>query len=190
MDETGYEVKITADSTMQSVINDINKNSGVSAFYDTYTGKIAFTAKYSGDVKHSMEKRSRLQDLKSEIVFVGTANNYAFLKVDADNITATENSRGILGKNAKFTLNGLVTERQSNTFNINGYEITLKQVSDKDITFSSAPDVEPILASVTKFVDEYNKLIADLNGQIRETKYKDFEPLTDSEKESLIRRSN
>lgn len=181
--DSGYEVKITEDSTMQSVINDINKNSGVTAFFDTHTGKLAFTAKNSGDVKDTSETMKN-----PEIVFSGS---YAFLNVAANNVEAanptdsTEASSGTLGKNAKFIYNGLETERQSNTFNINGYEISLKQVSDKDITFSSSPDVEPILASVTKFVDEYNKLIADLNGQIRETKYRDYEPLTDTEKEAL-----
>jgi len=182
MDE-GYEVKITADSTMQSVLDDINKNSGVNAFFDSFTGKIAFTAKNSGDVKDISDTEK-----KPEIMFSGVADNYAFLKVKDNNVLAAEdtlNPSGTLGKNAVFSYNGLETERQTNTFKINGFEITLKQASDKDITFSSAPDVDSILNSVTKFVDQYNKLIEDLNSQIRETKYKDYQPLTDAEKEEL-----
>ncbi len=50
-DEKGYEVVIDEDSTLKSVLDDINKNSGVSAFYDSFTGKIAFTAKHSGVIK-------------------------------------------------------------------------------------------------------------------------------------------
>lgn len=182
----GYVVEINANSTMQSVIDDINKNSGVTVFYDTYEGKLAFTAKNSGNIKNSSASNP-------EIIFLGTTINpgdkvsYDFLKVDANNITASETkpSSGTVGKNAKFTYNGLETERTSNTFNINGYEITLKQASQKDITFSSAPDVDSILSSVTKFVDEYNKLIEELNTKIREPKYRDFEPLTDEEREAL-----
>ncbi|SFQ53542.1 flagellar hook-associated protein 2 [Psychrobacillus psychrotolerans] len=173
----GYEVKITADSTMQSVIDDINKNSGVSAFYDSHTGKIAFTAKFSGDVKDTSETVKN-----PEIVFSG---NYKFLGIEETNVIANKNGNGTLGLNAEFTYNGLTTQRQSNTFKINGFEISLKQANNKDITFSSSPDVDSILESVTKFVDEYNKLIEDLNGQIRETKYKDYQPLTDTEKEAL-----
>ena len=187
--DAGYEVKITPESTMQSVLDDINKNSGVNAFYDSFTGKIAFTAKFSGDAKD-----------EAEIQFSGNsgnANSYAFLKVASDNITATTTPTdskdsagntiysGTVGKNAQFTYNGLTTERQSNTFQISGFEISLKQANQKEITFSSAPDVDSILGSVTKFVDEYNKLIGDLNTQIRETKYKDYQPLTEKEKESL-----
>lgn len=177
--DDGYEVKIDANSTLQSVIDDINKNSGVNVFFDSHTGKLAFTAKYSGDVKDTSEDKKN-----PEIVFSG---KYKFLGVKENNVEASEENppSGALGKNSIFTYNGLETQRSSNTFNINGYEITLKQASKKEITFSSEPDVDSILESVTKFVDEYNKLIADLNAQIRETKNRDYEPLTDEEKEEL-----
>lgn len=189
--DAGYEVKITPESTMQSVLDDINKNSGVTAFYDSFTGKIAFTTKFSGDAK------DKDGNDVAEIQFSGNsgnANSYAFLKVASDNVEAAKNEdsegktitpSGTLGKNAKFTYNGLTTERQTNTFQISGFEISLKQANQKEITFSSAPDIDSILGSVTKFVDEYNKLIGDLNTQIRETKYKDYQPLTEKEKESL-----
>ena len=186
--DTGYEVKITTDSTMQTVLDDINKNSGVNAFFDSFTGKIAFTAKFSGDVKDIETAKN------PEIVFSGGAENFAFLKVKENNVEAanTKNSAGdtiipsgTLGTNAIFTYNGLETQRQSNTFQISGYEISLKQANDKDITFNSSPDVDSILESVTKFINEYNKVIEDLNNQIRETKYKDYQPLTDTEKEAL-----
>ena len=176
--DDGYEVNINADSTLKSVIDDINKNSGVNVFYDTHTGKLAFTAKNSGNVKDTSTENPD----GAEIVFSGI---YTFLSVEENNVKASNANRGTMGKNAVFTYNGLETERQTNTFNINGYEITLKQANNKDITFSSEPDVDSILESVTKFVDEYNKLIADLNAQIRETKYRDYEPLTDEEKEAL-----
>ena len=66
------------------------------------------------------------------------------------------------GQNAIFTYNGLTTERASNKFEINGFEVTLKAATQKDISFSSTPDTESILGTVTKFVDDYNKLIEDL----------------------------
>ena len=181
--DDGYVVKVDADSTLQSIMDDINKNSGVSVFYDSYKGQLAFTAKYSGSIEDSKETNSN-SDLKSEIVFDG---NYEFLGVKKNNYTAASDGSGTgsHGKNAKFTYNGLETERTTNTFKINGYEITLKQASGKDITFSSEPDVDSILTSVTKFVDEYNKLIEELNAKIREPNYRDFEPLTDEEKEAM-----
>ncbi|MFX3675304.1 MAG: flagellar hook-associated protein 2 [Paenisporosarcina sp.] len=177
LDSTGYEVKLTSTSTMQSVLDDINKNSGVTAVYDSFTGKLAFTAKNSGDVKTATTDGN-------EIEFSG---NYGFLQVEQNNLLAADitSSSGTVGKNAVFTYNGLTTERQSNTFQINGYEINLKKASKTDISFSSSPDTDKILESVTKFIDEYNKLIENLNGEVREKKYRDFQPLTTEQKKDL-----
>lgn len=176
LDEVGHVVKIDENSTMQSVLDDINKNSGVNAFYDSFTGKMAFTAKNSGEIANTVgPDETTIINNPSEIVIEGDTNN--FLKFDT--AVATE------GKNAIFVYNGLETQRQSNTFQINGFEITLKKATETDITFSSAPDTDKILESVTKFVDQYNKLIENLNSEIREKKYRDFQPLSSEEKADL-----
>ena len=78
-----------------------------------------------------------------------------------------------------------MTERSTNTFQISGFEVTLKKASNVDVNFSSATDTDKILESVTKFVDEYNKILADLNGQIREKTYRDFQPLTIEQRADL-----
>ena len=158
--------------SLQNVMDEINSKSNVTAFYDQQTGKISMTARYAGDNASG-----------NEIEIESSSAFQSFSKLAPDNVTA--GTDGTVGTNSKFTLNGLATERSSNTFKINGFEFNLKQVTTKDITFSSSADVESILESVTKFVDEYNKLIEDLNGQLRETKYKDYQPLTDTEKEAL-----
>lgn len=156
-------------TTLQKVIDEINSKSNVTAFYDQKSGKISMTAKFSGDNENG-----------NEIVISGSEKFHAFTGLGADN-----SINGTAGTNSKFTLNGLETERSTNKFTINGFEFNLKQVTTKDITFSSTPDVDSILESVTKFVDEYNKLIEDLNSQIREEKYRDYQPLTDTEKKDL-----
>ncbi|MDI2589732.1 flagellar hook-associated protein 2 [Psychrobacillus sp. NEAU-3TGS] len=175
LDKDGYVVKIDENSTMQSVLNDINKNSGVNAFYDSFTGKMAFTAKNSGEIANTVDAGGNIITNPPEIVIEGDTNN--FLKVSG--AVATE------GKNAIFVYNGLETQRQSNTFQINGFEVSLKKASESDITFSSAPDTDKILESVVKFVDEYNKLIENLNGEIREKKYRDFQPLSTEQKTDM-----
>nr|WP_106783753.1 flagellar hook-associated protein 2 [Lysinibacillus timonensis] len=180
--DDGYQVNITSESTLQSVMDDINKNSGVNVIFDSFTGKLAFTAKHSGDVADVKDVDGNITTRNPEIVFSG---DITFLNINSDNVAAEEVGNGTLGKNAIFNLNGLSTERNTNTFQISGYELTLKQANNSDITFSSEPDVNSILESVTKFVDEYNKIIKDLNSQIRETKYRDYEPLTDAEREEL-----
>ncbi|AMQ07524.1 flagellar hook-associated protein 2 [Sporosarcina psychrophila] len=165
------ELKFNATDTLDTVIKRINNETDVNAFYDEFTGQIAMTAKNSGEVKDG-----------HEIIISGKlAENV--LKIDGNSFV-----NGTAGQNAKFVFNGLETERSSNTFQINNFEVTLKQVTAEGappVTFSSAPDTNKIFDSVTKFVDEYNKLIEDLNKQIREPKYRDFQPLSAAQKKDM-----
>ncbi|MBU0906068.1 MAG: flagellar hook-associated protein 2 [Firmicutes bacterium] len=156
--------------SLETVLKKINSESGVSAFYDSFTGKIAVTAKNSGDAKDS-----------SEIIVNGDLAT--FFKLDADNISAGVNGKA--GVNAEFTFNGLTTERSSNNFLINGFEITLKQVTASPVTFSSSPDTDKVVSSVVNFINDYNKMIEELNTKIREPIYRDFKPLSTEQKEDM-----
>ncbi|GEN82971.1 flagellar hook-associated protein 2 [Sporosarcina luteola] len=159
--DKAQEVKLSLDDSIGAAITQINQTTGLSAFYDEFTGSIAISAKQSGS---------------------GT------LKIEGDLAEALKiNKESSNGQNASFTYNGLKTERSSNTFQINGFEINLKQVTEsgKTITFNSSPDTDKIFDSVVKYVDEYNKLIEDLNKQIREPKYRDFQPLSAEQKKDM-----
>jgi len=160
-------LEFNATDSLKTVLDRINKETGVSAFYDSSTGKIAMTAKNSG---------------AGAITIEGNLG-------DSLKLSATGGPTAEPGQDAVFTLNGLEDmKRSSNTFQINGFQFTLKQVTAPDaspITFSSAPDTDKIFDSVTKYVDEYNKLIEDLNKQIREQKYRDFQPLSAEQKKDM-----
>ncbi|MCG7334320.1 flagellar hook-associated protein 2 [Sporosarcina sp. ACRSM] len=174
------EVEIdTATHTLQSALDKINKETGVTAFYDEHTGKIAITAKHSGRVDNGA-KDILIEDVD------GTLANSLKINGSSDN-----------GQNADFTFNGLRTQRPSNTFEINGFEVTLKEETapidgegkvidgGKEITFNSSADTDKIFDNIVKYVDEYNKLIEDLNKQIREPKYRDFHPLSSEQKSEM-----
>lgn len=70
-----------------------------------------------------------------------------------------EGAGGAKGENASITYNGLDISRPSNTFQINGVEITIKQKTTDTITFSSTADVDSILDTITQFVNKYNEII-------------------------------
>lgn len=161
------EIEIKEDDTIKSLITRINKESGVNAFFDEQSGKIAMTAKESG-INGDVKKIS-----------VGVA------KKDEEEATPLEGADAQEGKNADFTFNGLRTERESNTFEINGFEITLKEPTDVAVTFSSATDVDKVFDSVMEFVNDYNELIEKLNGKVKEQKFRDFHPLSDEEKADM-----
>lgn len=175
-----YTIDPTVD-TLDSVIAKINKDSGVTAFYDSTTQKISITAKNTGDVKDSAEI-----SLGSNI----TGNTSFFsgiLKLDVDNTSQNEdgNYYGTTGVNAKFTYNGLETTRPSNTFQINGVEFTAKKETTTAVTFSSTADVDGILDTITQFVNKYNEAVEKIRSKLSETKYRDYAPLTDAQKEDM-----
>ncbi len=154
-------ISYEAGDSIETIINKINKDpdAGVTAFFDEHTGKIAMTARNSGEKA---------------------------ITVDGLGDTSTQTA----GQNAKFTFNGLKTERESNTFEINGFEITLKEKTKEGapVTFSSAPDVDKVFDAVKSFVDDYNKLIEDLNSKLREPLHRDYHPLSEEEKAEMKER--
>lgn len=174
-------ITFESNESIKTVLNRINQQASVNAFFDSQTGKIAMIAKNSGEGNIEVK------------------------------IGDEASTKGEPGQNAEFTFNGLKTNRSSNTFQINGFEITLKQVtapyeettvqdsgneeeveqspivapSGETITFSSSPDTEKIIESVVKFVDDYNKLIEELNAKVKEPKYRSFHPLSDEQKAEM-----
>ncbi|MDF2065808.1 flagellar filament capping protein FliD [Bacillus sp. Cr_A10] len=103
---TNIEIKAT--DTIDQVISKINNSSaGVSALFEN--GKLSITAKNTGDIKGGAEVQV-------------TGGNNVFSALGMSN--STDLATG--GTNAVFQVNGITTERSSNTFTISGYNVTLK----------------------------------------------------------------
>lgn len=179
LQENPFKLKITAEDTLDSIIAKINKDSGVTAFFDNNTQKISFIAKYTGDNAEGAE--IILEDTGSEEKKFFND----ILNVNSDNDRAFNNGSGTKGINADITYNGLNITRPSNTFTINGVEFTAKKVTTEAVTFSSTPDVDGILETITQFVNKYNELVEKIRTKTTETKYRDYQPLTDAQKEDM-----
>ncbi|QTC40268.1 flagellar hook-associated protein 2 [Bacillus sp. V3] len=162
-----------AEESLDSLVTKINNQTGVTMFYDSQTKQMSVMSKNTGS-----------NGAGAEIELQGSLFS-THLKLDADNDAAVTAGRGSAGENAVFTYNGMKTERASNTFTINGFELTLKNASNTNVSFSSQPDTDKILEKIVKFVDEYNKLIEKVNGELNEKNYRDFKPLTAEQKEAM-----
>lgn len=157
------EIAITATDTLQSVLNKINKEgTGVTAFYDAKSGQIAMSSKHGGG---------------SDITVTSDGNI-------ADGLGLSRGTHQT-GNEAEFSVNGLKMTSSTNTVEVNGFEFTLKAANQTDINFSSKPDTEAVMENIVKFVDEYNKLMEELNGLVREKTYRDFKPLSAEEKSAM-----
>ena len=111
------EIEITSDMTVNQFVSKLNaSNAGVNAVFEN--GRFSFTAKNSGDLKSGEE----MQITSGKEIF----EKLGFFK-EADGTTAKSTFQTVDGKNAIFQVNGIATERASNTFSISGYNVTLKE---------------------------------------------------------------
>ncbi|WP_019243076.1 MULTISPECIES: flagellar filament capping protein FliD [Bacillus] len=143
---------------------------GVSMFYDSHTGQMTLTRKETGDFNKSGNDLEVYGDLLNNTLRFGTG------------------ASTIQGTNAKFTINGLDTERHSNNFTIDGITFNLKQAfesTDSPVTIGVTNDTNKIYDNIKGFIDKYNELIGQIQLKLDEKRYKDYEPLTDDQKESL-----
>jgi flagellar hook-associated protein 2 len=173
---TAETVDITIDpatDTLNSLISKLNQNAklGVSAFYDEFTQKLVITKNETG-AGASIKVVSGANFLK-ELGFTSAT--------DGNELTGKT-----FGQNAKFTINGLPTERTTNTFTINGMTYTLKNTKTSGtVTISTATDTDSIFNSIKAFVDKYNEVISKINAELKEERYRDYPPLTDEQKEAM-----
>ncbi|MBM0066114.1 flagellar filament capping protein FliD [Bacillus gibsonii] len=158
----------TDSQSLDSVMKSFNdSNAGVNMFFDDHTGQISVTRKETG-----------VYNAGKEMVFSGSFMTET-LKLKNEN----EKS----GSNASFTVNGLETERRTNTFTISGMTVTLKDTftEGKAVTLNASTDVDSVVDTVKEFVKKYNELLEHVNGKLTETRNRDFDPLTEEERDGL-----
>nr|WP_281419563.1 flagellar filament capping protein FliD [Bacillus alkalicola] len=160
----------TGDQTMNEVVRQMNaSNTGINVFYDEFADKISVIRSETGIYNTSGE----------EILFEGDFFTKG-LKLDSDNEREATN--------AAFTINGLETQRQSNTFTMNGITMTLRdtfEAGTNTITIGASKNVDSIMDTIKGFVDEYNELVDLVNGKLREDFHRDFRPLTEEQRDAM-----
>jgi len=179
---TEVNVTIAATDTIDDVISKLNSSGlGVTALKEKisngtdYVDTIAFTSNKTGE---------------GFTLAAGDDATKSFLKdqlgFDVDDAT-NELTANAEGKNAKFTFNGLEMTKTSNNFTINGIKYTLNSVTDsnKTVTINSTTDTDGIFNNIKDFVDKYNTLIKSANEKVTESKYRDYKPLTDEQREAM-----
>lgn len=160
---------ISSTETLNQVVNKVNSsNAGVSMFYDTVTNKISLMQKETGDFNNKQGNISIEGDFATGTLGLGGASK-------------------TVGSNAEFTINGLSTERSSNTFDMNGVTITLKKEFTDGVSanVSINNDGNAVYDNIKSFVDKYNTLIGAISSKTSEEKYRSYTPLTDDQREQL-----
>ncbi|MGM7683378.1 flagellar filament capping protein FliD [Cytobacillus sp. Hm23] len=162
---------IGGNESLNTVISRVNNSEvGVTMYYDSFSDQVTLTRNETGD----------FTDSGDEIRTSGGFLNDVLRFRDADETGGT---------NIKFEVNGLSTERNSNTFNMSGVEFSIKQTfSNSPVSISVNNDSNQVLENIKSFVEKYNELIDKINQKVSEDRYRDYPPLTSEERQALSER--
>ncbi|MFJ7699409.1 flagellar hook-associated protein 2 [Lysinibacillus fusiformis] len=194
-DGTYKDVKLTfsENDSINDVISKLKngedgKGTGLNAFYDKASGNISLSTQATG-------KGEKYQEASASVVIKSDDNNFfgslGFATNDLSDISGASVGKGLItnGENAKLTVNGMEIERQTNTFELDGFTITLNNTFNgagaQPISLTVKTDTDNMVNKIKEFVETYNGLIESLNSQVKEKKNRDFLPLTDEQKKDM-----
>lgn len=116
------------------------------------------------------------------------ANFKTFLQEHKDNAgNYNTDAARIYGQDAKIILNGAEFTSNGNTFSVNGLTINALAVTDKDevLTVTTTTDNQGIYDKIKDFLSDYNDLINTMTKSYNAESSKDYDPLTDDEKDAM-----
>jgi flagellar hook-associated protein 2 len=178
---------IQGNQSLNSVMNDINASKvGVTMFHDSFTDQVTLTRTEAGNFKGRDSSDDTGFGAADREIIVGGDFLTSMLRFGPN---AVETG----GENAVFKINGLETERNSNTFSMNGVTFTLKQTfnetfaadSNSNVGISINNDSNKVFENIKGFVEKYNELIDKIKDKTSETYYRDYGPLTEMQREQL-----
>ena len=185
---------VTKDTTVKELLTMINNNEemGVRASYMENTNQFVLTAKETGS------GRQIVLGGGAETIFGCKAlgDGYSRDGQDAKVLVSYGDGieREITSSSNSFDLEGL-TVTVSNTFGItekneNGQTI-VEYSKDKaqKVTFSASADAEGVTERVKSFIEAYNELIKEVNGQVTTKPNGNYKPLTDEQKKEMDKES-
>ena len=191
IDKTGSlgstaEIKFKATDTIDDVVSKINSSAaGVTAFFEN--GKLSLTAKNTGELEGNAAEIQLVDEATINGNTVKETGNALFSLFNINFDSQIQH-----GTNAKLSVNGIEIKRSSNNFTVNGYSISLKEKfntsydnTGETVSLTSTTNVDEIITKIKDFVNTYNGLIKDLTSKTNETKYRDYQPLTEAQKEDM-----
>ncbi|AJD29436.1 flagellar hook-associated family protein [Clostridium sporogenes] len=158
------------------------KNKTISKILNDITDKAKVDISYS-EINKRFTIRSKSEGASEKIV----ANDISgdFLQKLFGN-----SSINVEGKDATFNLttpNGTSTmTKPTNNFSVDGVNYNIAGAKPgEEISFSLSGDTEDSFNKIKGFIEDYNKLVDELQKKLSEKKYRKFEPLTEEQKKDM-----
>lgn len=161
--------EFTGDQTVTDMMDAVNaSDAGVKMYYSEINSSFSFVSTALGS-----EAKIELKDMSSNAV--------SLLGMNAAEAT---------GKDALIEINGKTITKSTNNFELDGmvFEITgnyQAAAGEEGHAITFTQDHDAVVDKVKGFIEEYNKIIDELYGKVREEKDRDFYPLTEDEKAEM-----
>ena len=179
-----------------------NAAQGVTDLTNTFAAAIATNKTTMNTSQKTMDNNQVLADIAA--MEDGTEKDAAIASFvtqvqsahDIANNTSIEyntDAKKIDGCDSEIYLNGIKYTGSSNSYSINGLNITAQVVTDTDgkasdanaISITTATDTQGIYDKIKDFLSQYNSLINEITSLYNADSAKGYEPLTDDEKDAM-----
>ncbi|EJP6470966.1 hypothetical protein FDG09_08315 [Clostridium sporogenes] len=156
--------------TIDEISKDISSKANVEFIYSEITGGFILRSKAEG-----ANEKITASDVSGDFL----KNLFAKDTIDE------------AGKDAKFNIttpNGTATDmtKSTNNFTMDGVNYNIAGAKpEEEISFMLEGNSEEAFNKIKGFIDDYNKLVDELQGKLSEKKYRKFEPLTEEQKKDM-----
>ncbi|NLB78994.1 MAG: flagellar filament capping protein FliD [Clostridiaceae bacterium] len=163
----GETINIKSTDTLKQVFDKINNNEKTQAkiSYDEITDKITLTS-----------------------TVTGAGNNLEIADNTGNFLSALNLNAETQGKDAMVSINGEDLVRSTNNFTVNGITYNLHKAHEAESTgdtITVAQDTQSAIDNIKSFIEEYNKLIDNINGKTSEKYNRSYQPLTDAQRDAM-----
>ncbi len=189
------DINIRLDDSMDAIADKFSKL-GLNANFDAKTGRFFIASKSSGeDANFEVDYDASGESGQKILKDLGLAYSIDEETGEYGSVDGVTNGPvKIKGQNAKIRLNGADFDSSSNTFSVNGLNITVKGISEKDpsdptkfkaSTITTSVDVDTIYDSIKDFFKTYNELIKKMDTYYNAKANRDYDVLSEDEKEAM-----
>lgn len=173
-------LKYSSSDTIDSFVKNINSSgAGVTALFSG--NSLSLTTNATGENKLDGFGTEIINTPPDKIPAGSVENTGIFSSFGFSGTGLVQN-----GTNASVDVNGITMKPTSNTFTLNGYNLTLNNNNNSsNVTISSSADVDAVVNKVKSFVNSYNDLISSMRTATTEKKNLNYPPLTDAQKAEM-----
>ena len=167
-------------------IPETNRAEEIDRLQDEVDAYTALKAQYDDANTPTDEKIAIKKQLEA---YSQDVKNIAADRATVEDVVRKRLATKIDGQDAIITLNGVEYTSTTNLFKINGLSIEATGVTGPEkenaITINTSTDTQGIYDTIKDFLTEYNTLINEITKLYNAESAKDYEPLTDEEREAM-----